>query len=151
MYINEIKLIFKLGRRKRMERTLILIKPDGVERKLIGEIISFYERKGLKIIALKLLKADIEKAKKHYEEHADKPYFEELINYITEDNLCALVVEGNNAVEIVRKINGDKDPLKADLGTIRGKYSSEKTRNLVHASDNIENAKREIGIWFPKL
>lgn len=134
-----------------MERTLILIKPDGVERKLIGEIVSFYERKGLKIIALKLLKADIEKAKKHYEEHADKPYFEELINYLTEDNLCALVVEGNNAVEIVRKINGDKDPLKADLGTIRGKYSSEKTRNLVHASDSIENAKREIGIWFPKL
>jgi nucleoside-diphosphate kinase len=134
-----------------MERTLILIKPDGLERKLLGEIISFYERKELNIIALEMLKADIETAKRHYEEHIDRPYFEELIKYITEEKLCALVVEGNNAVEIVRKINGDKDPVKVDLGSIRGKYSCDKTRNLVHASDSVEHAEREIGIWFPKL
>lgn len=134
-----------------MERTLILIKPDGVERKLIGEIISFYERKELNIIALEMIKADVDKATKHYEEHIGRPYFEELINYITEERLCAIVVEGNNAVEIVRRVNGDKDPVKVDLGSIRGTYSCDKTRNLVHASDSVENAKREIGIWFPKL
>jgi len=134
-----------------MERTLILIKPDGVERKLLGEIISFYEKKGLKIVALELIQSDTETAKRHYEEHADKPYFEELIKYITEDKLCALVVEGENAVEIVRKINGDKNPLKSSLGSIRGKFSIEKTRNLVHASDSIESGIREISIWFPKL
>ncbi|MFL0267729.1 nucleoside-diphosphate kinase [Candidatus Clostridium radicumherbarum] len=134
-----------------MERTLILVKPDGVERKLLGEIISHYERKGLNIIALELILADTETAKRHYEEHVGKPYFEELIKYITENKLCALVVEGENAVEIVRKINGDKDPLKSDLGSIRGKFSIEKTRNLVHASDSAQSAKREIGIWFPKI
>jgi nucleoside-diphosphate kinase len=134
-----------------MERTLILVKPDGVERKLLGEIISHYERKGLNIIALELIVADSETAKRHYEEHAEKPYFDELIKYITENKLCALVVEGENAVEIVRKINGDKDPLKSDLGSIRGKFSIEKTRNLVHASDSAQSAKREISIWFPKL
>lgn len=134
-----------------MERTLILIKPDGVERKLLGEIISFYEKKGLNIVALEMLKADKDKAKIHYEEHIGRPYFDDLINYITEDKICALVVEGNNAVEIVRKVNGDKDPLKVDLGSIRGRYSCDKTRNLVHASDSLDSAKREIGIWFPKL
>lgn len=134
-----------------MERTLILVKPDGVERKLLGEIISCYERKGLNILALELILADTETAKRHYAEHVGKPYFDELIKYITENKLCALVVEGENAVEIVRKINGDKDPLKSDLGSIRGKFSIEKTRNLVHASDSVENAKREINIWFPLL
>lgn len=134
-----------------MERTFIIIKPDGIERKLLGEIISIYEKKGLNIVALEMIKADIETATKHYEEHIGRPYFEELINYITEDMLCALVVEGNNAVEIVRKVNGDKDPLKVDLGSIRGTYSCDKARNLVHSSDSVESAKREIGIWFPKL
>ncbi|MFL0247811.1 nucleoside-diphosphate kinase [Candidatus Clostridium stratigraminis] len=134
-----------------MERTLILVKPDGVERKLLGKIISCYERKGLNIIALELILADTDTAKRHYEEHVGKPYFEELIKYITENKLCALVVEGENAIEIVRKINGDKDPLKSDLGSIRGKFSIEKTRNLVHASDSAQSAKREIGIWFPKI
>lgn len=134
-----------------MERTLILIKPDGVERKLIGEIISFYERKDLNIIAMKMIKADKQTAERHYEEHKGRPYFENLINYITEERLCALVIEGDNIIEIVRKINGDKDPVKVDMGSIRGKFSCHKTRNLVHASDSIENANREIGIWFPEL
>ncbi|SKA72893.1 nucleoside diphosphate kinase [Clostridium sp. USBA 49] len=134
-----------------MEKTLVLIKPDGVKRKLIGEIISFYERKNLNIIALKMIKANREIAEKHYEEHKEKPYFNELINYITEERLCAIVIEGNNAIEIVRKINGNKDPLNVDMGSIRGRFSCDKTRNLVHASDNLKNADREIKIWFPEL
>lgn len=134
-----------------MERTLVLIKPDGVERKLIGEIISFYERKNLKIIGLKMTVASKDIAKMHYEEHASRDYFDNLISYITEERLCALVVEGSNAVEIVRKINGDKDPLKSDVGSVRGKFASERTRNLVHASDSVQNAEREIKIWFPEL
>ncbi|ERI90144.1 nucleoside diphosphate kinase [Clostridiales bacterium oral taxon 876 str. F0540] len=134
-----------------MERTLVLIKPDGVERKLIGEIISIYEKKDLKIVGLKMLKATKEIAEKHYEEHRGREYFKELIEYITEDNICALVIEGNNAIDIIRKVNGDKDHLKSDMGSIRGKYSSNKTRNLVHASDCIESAKREMKIWFPEL
>lgn len=134
-----------------MQRTLVLIKPDGVERKLIGEIISFYEKKDLNIISLSMVKACREIAEKHYEEHKGRPYFEDLINYITEDKLCAMVVEGDDAIEIVRRINGDKDPLKCDLGSIRGRFTCNKTRNLVHASDCVDNANREIGIWFPEL
>jgi nucleoside-diphosphate kinase len=134
-----------------MERTLVLIKPDGVERKLMGEIISFYEKKNLEIIALRMIKADRATAEKHYEEHIGRPYFETLINYITEERLCALVLEGENVIEIVRVINGDKDPVKSDMGSIRGKFSCHKTRNLVHASDSVENAEREIKIWFPEL
>ena len=134
-----------------MQRTLVLIKPDGVERKLMGEIISFYERKDLNIIALRMVKASKEVAEKHYEEHKERPYFESLIKYITEEKLCAMVIEGDEAIEIVRRINGDKDPLKSDMGSIRGKFACTKTRNLVHASDSIESANREIGIWFPEL
>jgi nucleoside-diphosphate kinase len=134
-----------------MQRTLILIKPDGVERKLLGEIINFYEKKDLNIIALEMVKASKEIAEKHYEEHKGRPYFESLIKYITEDKLCAMVLEGDESIEIVRKINGDKDPLKSDIGSIRGKFACSKTRNLVHASDCIESANREIGIWFPNL
>lgn len=134
-----------------MQKTLVLIKPDGVERKLIGEIINFYEKKDLNIISLRMAKATRELAERHYEEHIGRPYFEQLINYITEDNICAMVLEGEGAIEIVRKINGDKDPLKVDMGSIRGKFSCNKTRNLVHASDSAENAAREISIWFPEL
>lgn len=131
-----------------MERTLVLIKPDGVERKLIGKIISFYEERELNIIALKMLRAERSIAEEHYEEHKGRVYFDELIDYITEERICALVIEGENAVEIVRRINGNKNPLESDLCSIRGKFASEKTRNLVHASDSVEHAKREILIWF---
>lgn len=134
-----------------MEKTLVLIKPDGVERKLIGEIIRFYEEKNLNIIGMKMIKADKKTAEKHYEEHMGRPYFESLINYITEERLCALVLEGENVINVVRIVNGDKDPLKVDMGSIRGKFSCHKTRNLVHASDSTENAEREIKIWFGEL
>ncbi|WP_027625925.1 nucleoside-diphosphate kinase [Clostridium lundense] len=134
-----------------MERTLVLIKPDGVKRQLIGEIISFYERKNLKISYLKMIKADREVAENHYIEHAGRDYFDKLIEYITEDKIVAMIIEGENAVKIVRKINGVTDPLEADMGSIRGKYGLSKQRNLVHASDSIESAEREISIWFSEL
>jgi len=134
-----------------MDRTLVLIKPDGVERKLIGHIISIYEEKGLDIVALKMVKATKEVAQNHYEEHLGRVYFDELIKYVTEERLCALILEGENAVEIVRHVNGDKDPLKSEMASVRGKYSNHKTRNLVHASDSSEHAQREIKIWFPEF
>ncbi|MCB2360342.1 nucleoside-diphosphate kinase [Clostridium estertheticum] len=134
-----------------MERTLILIKPDGVKRGLIGRIINQYEEKSLEIVALKMITATKDIARKHYSEHEGREYFEKLINYITEGNICAMVLMGEKAIEITRKINGDKDPVKAEVGSIRGKFAIDKTNNLVHASDSIDSAEREISIWFPEL
>ena len=134
-----------------MGRTLVLIKPDGVERKLIGDVISVYENKDLNITALKMLKATREMAEEHYIEHKGKPYYEELIEFITEGKLCAMIIEGEDVVDMVRTVNGNKDPLKADMSSIRGRYSNSKTKNLVHASDNTEHAEREIKLWFPEL
>lgn len=131
-----------------MERTLVLIKPDGVKRNLIGEILDIYEKKGLKIVALKMVTADRETAEAHYYEHKGRPYFENLVNFITSGKLCAVVLEGENVIQLVRRINGDKDPLKSELGTIRGKFANTTTENLVHASDSLENAERELKIWF---
>ncbi|APM39037.1 nucleoside-diphosphate kinase [Clostridium kluyveri] len=131
-----------------MERTLVLIKPDAMERKLMGEIISVYEKKGLHIAALKIVKPTIDIAKKHYNEHKGKPFFEELINFITRGEVCALIIESDNAVEVVRKINGATDPKDADVGTIRGKFALSKSENAVHSSDSVESAVREIEIWF---
>lgn len=131
-----------------MEKTLVLIKPDATERNIIGEIISFYEKGCLKITAMKMLKAPIETAKLHYSEHEGKPYFNDLISYITRSQLCALIVEGENAISKVREINGNTDPSKADKNTIRGKLGISKTENSVHASDSLENAEKEIDIWF---
>jgi len=134
-----------------MERILILIKPDGIKRGLIGRIINQYEEKSLEIVALKMITATVDIARKHYSEHEGREYFEKLINYITEGKICAMVLMGEKAVEVARKINGDKDPVKAELGSIRGKFAIDKTKNLVHASDSIESAEREIAIWFPEL
>ena len=131
-----------------MDKTLVLIKPDAVERNIIGEVISFYEKNGLKISGLKMLKAPIETAKLHYSEHEGRPYFDELISYITRSPLCALIVEGENVISKVREINGNTDPAKADKNTIRGTLALSKTENSVHASDSPENAEREINIWF---
>lgn len=134
------------------ERTLILIKPDGVERGLIGEIIARIERKGLKISALDLRVADRETAEKHYAEHADKPFFGELVNFITSAPLIAGVVEGPRAIEAWRQLAGGTDPVaKATPGTIRGDFALEVSTNVVHGSDSSESAEREISIWFPNL
>ena len=134
-----------------MERTLVLIKPDGVKRGLIGKILNHYEEKSLEIVALKLISATKDDAKEHYREHEGREYFEELINYVTEGKMCAMILMGEKAVDVVRKINGDKDPVKAELASIRGEFTLDKTHNLVHASDSPESAEREISIWFPEL
>jgi len=133
------------------EKTLVLIKPDGVQRKLIGKIISFYEEKDLTILALKMLKANDTIIGQHYIEHKDKPFFNDLIEYLTEDKIIAMVIEGENAIKLVRKINGATDPLEADMCSIRGMFANQKERNLVHASDSVDNAEKEIKIWFPEL
>lgn len=134
-----------------MEKTLVLIKPDAVERKLTGEIISIYEKKGLHIAALKILKPTDDIAQDHYAEHKDKVFFAELLQFITRGEVCAIIIEGEKAVETVRKINGATDPLNADAGSIRGRYALSKSENCVHASDSIESAAREIRIWFPEF
>lgn len=134
------------------ERTLILIKPDGVERGLIGEIIARIERKGLKFSALDLRVADRETAEKHYAEHTDKPFFGELVNFITSAPLIAGVVEGPRAIKAWRQLAGGTDPVaKATPGTIRGDFALEVSTNVVHGSDSPESAEREISIWFPNL
>lgn len=134
------------------ERTLILIKPDGVERGLVGEIIARIERKGLKLAALDLRVADRETAEKHYAEHVDKPFFGELVDFITSAPLVAGVVEGPRAIEAWRQLAGGTDPVaKATPGTIRGDYALEVASNVVHGSDSEESAAREIAIWFPNL
>jgi len=134
-----------------MERTLVLIKPDAMERKLMGEIISIYEKKGFHISALKIVKPSRELAEEHYAEHKGKPFYERLVNFITRGEVCAMVIEGENVIEAVRKINGATDPLNAEPGTIRGRYALSKSENAVHASDSIQSAEREIKIWFPEL
>ena len=133
-----------------MERTLVLIKPDGVERRLVGQIISIYERKGLEITALKMLEPTKEIAEQHYIEHKDKPFFMELVNFITRGKVCAMIIQGDNVVKTVRKINGATDPAEAEPGSIRGQFALSKSENIVHASDSAESAEREIKIWFPE-
>lgn len=133
-----------------MERTLVIIKPDAMERKLMGEIISIYEKKELCISSMKVLKPSLEIAKRHYNEHKDKPFFDEAVNCISRGKVCVLIIEGNNAIAKVRKINGATDPLEAEAGSIRGRYAVSKTENTVHASDCLENAESEIKLWFPE-
>lgn len=131
-----------------MEKTLVLIKPDAMERKLMGSIISIYEQRSLHISAIKIIRPTVDMAKEHYYEHKDKPFFKELIEYITRGEVCALIVEGSNAVELVRKINGATDPFNADLGSVRGRFGISKSENTVHSSDSLGSAERERKIWF---
>ena len=134
-----------------MSRTLILVKPDAFERALTGEVIARFERKGLRIAALKLLEADVEIANVHYEEHTEKPFFGELVEFITRGPLVAMVLEGHEAVAAARQVIGATNPVEAAPGSIRGDYALEVTFNLVHVSDSDESAEREIAIWFPEL
>lgn len=132
-------------------RTLILIKPDAFERGLTGEVLDRFERKGLKIAALKLITADEAIADEHYAEHADKPFFGELVSFITGGPLVAAILEGVEAVRAARQLIGATNPIEAETGSIRGDFGTEVTFNLVHGSDSDESAEREIGIWFPEL
>lgn len=131
-----------------MERTLVLVKPDGMQRGLAGEIISRLERRGLKIVAMKLLHMDEKLAKKHYAVHEGKPFFKPLVDYITSSPIIAAVLEGTKAVEVVRNTMGGTNPVQAAMGTIRGDFGLEIGRNLVHGSDSVENAKKEIALFF---
>jgi nucleoside-diphosphate kinase len=133
------------------QRTLILVKPDGVRRNLIGDVISRIERKGLKVIAMDLRVIDTETARAHYAEHAEKPFFGELVDFITSGPSVALVAEGVRAIEAFRAVAGATDPVKATPGTIRGDYALEVGQNMVHGSDSPESAEREIKIFFPEL
>ena len=134
-----------------MSRTLILVKPDAFERALTGEVIARFERKGLRIAALKLLEADVEIANVHYEEHTEKPFFGELVEFITRGPLVAMVLEGHEAVAAARQVIGATNPVEAAPGSIRGDYALEVTFNLVHGSDSDQSAEREIQLWFPEL
>ncbi len=131
-----------------MERTLVLLKPDAVQRRLMGKIISRFEEKGLKIVALKMMRVPRELAERHYAEHREKPFFGELVSFITSAPIVAMVVEGPKAIETVRRMMGKTDPLEADPGTIRGDYGLSITMNLVHGSDSPATASREIPIFF---
>jgi len=131
-----------------MERSLVLIKPDAMQRGLAGTIIDRLEKRGLKLVAMKLLHMDKDLAKRHYAIHTGKPFFEGLVNYISSCPIIATVFEGNRAVEIIRQTMGATDPAKAEAGSIRGDFGLDIGRNLVHGSDSIENAKKEINLFF---
>lgn len=133
------------------QRTLVLLKPDAVERRLVGEIVSRYEAKGLRIVALELRTADVATAQAHYAEHVGRDYYPGLEQFVTSGPLVSLVLEGERAIDAVRSLNGITDSAVAAPGTIRGDFSLFTNRNLVHASDAPESAEREIAIWFPNL
>jgi nucleoside-diphosphate kinase len=133
------------------QRTLVLVKPDGVKKGLIGEIISRLEKKGLRIAAMRMLQMDKALARKHYAVHDGKPFFAGLVDFITSGPVVAVVVEGDKSVEVVRKLMGETDPVKAAPGTIRGDYGLDIGENLIHGSDSEENARTEIALFFPDL
>ena len=134
-----------------IEKTLVLVKPDGVKKHICGEVISRFERKGLEVEAIKMNQDPEELAKKHYAEHEGKGFFKDLIAFITSGPVLAMVIKGENAVAAVRQINGATDPLKAVPGSIRGDFATSIDENVVHASDAPETAEREFGLWFPEL
>jgi len=131
-----------------MERSLVLIKPDAIQRGLAGEIISRLERKGLKIVAMKMLHMDKNLAQRHYAIHKGKDFFDDLVNFITSSPLIAIIFQGKNAVEIIRQMMGETDPAKAQPGTIRGDFGIDIGHNLVHGSDSLKNVSKETGLFF---
>lgn len=131
-----------------MERTFVALKPDAVQRGLIGEIIRKFEKKGFKIIGLKILNVDMQTAEKHYAEHKGKPFYDGLVNFITSGPIVAMVLEGVNAVDAARKLMGATNPVNAEPGTIRADYAHTMQRNIVHGADSAQSAEREIAIYF---
>lgn len=131
-----------------MERTFSMIKPDGIQRGLVGEIVARFEKKGIKIAAMKFMRIDKELAEKHYEVHKGKAFYNDLIKFITSSPVLAMVFEGEDVINIVRKLAGATSPESALPGTVRGDYSLDVEYNLIHTSDSIENAKREISLFF---
>ena len=131
-----------------IQKSFVMMKPDAVQRRLMGKILSRFEEKGLQIVAVKLMQIDEELAKTHYGEHVDKPFFPSLVEYITSSPSLAMVIEGEEAITTIRKLVGATNPLEADLGTIRGDYGMDTGRNIIHASDSPASAEREIGLFF---
>ena len=131
-----------------MEQTLVLVKPDGVQRGLIGEVIGRLERRGLKLVGMKLMQVDEGLAHRHYGEHVDRPFFPGLVGFITSGPIVAMAWEANNAVEIVRNTMGPTNPANAGPGTVRGDLAVDIGRNLIHGSDSPESAQRELGLFF---
>jgi nucleoside-diphosphate kinase len=131
-----------------MERTFLAVKPDGIQRQLVGEIIRRYETKGFKLVGLKLLQPTRELAEKHYAVHRERPFFAGLVDFITSGPVVAMVWEGDGVVASARKIIGATNPLTAEPGTIRGDYGANIGRNIIHGSDAIETAQTEIALWF---
>jgi nucleoside-diphosphate kinase len=132
-----------------VERTLILVKPDAMERQLAGEIVARFERRGLAIRAARLVRVDEDLAGRHYDEHREKPFFGELVEFITSGPTLALVLEGEGAIATCRKTIGATNPAQADPGSLRGDFALAMPNNLVHGSDSDESAAREIALWFP--
>ena len=133
------------------QRTLVLVKPDGVRRRLVGEVVRRLEQKTLDIVAMKMIEIDKELATEHYAEHTEKSFFGELLEFITSGPVVAMAVEGDDAIAVVRQMMGATDPKKAPQGTIRGDYGLITTENLVHGSDSPESAERELKLFFPNL
>jgi nucleoside-diphosphate kinase len=134
-----------------MERTLILVKPDAFARNLTGKIVSRFERKGLSLVALQLMTISRDLAQRHYAEHEDKPFFGELVDFITSGPLVAMVLEGEQAIVAARQVIGATNPLEAATGSIRGDYAVAVGQNMVHGSDSPESSAREVGLFFPNL
>jgi len=134
-----------------MEKTLIVVKPDGVERGLTGAILARFETRGFRLVALKLMMVTPELAREHYSEHAEKPFFPGLVEFITATPVVAMILEGQNAIPLSRQMIGATDPLNAATGSIRGDYTLDKQANLIHGSDSPEAAARELALWFPEI
>jgi nucleoside-diphosphate kinase len=130
------------------EQTFVMIKPDAVQRGLIGEIISRFEKKGIKIVAMKMVDVDRKLAEKHYAIHRGKPFFEPTVQYITSSPVVAMILEGINTIDLVRNMMGKTNPQEATIGTIRGDFGQFIGRNLIHGSDGPDTAKKEINLWF---
>lgn len=131
-----------------MEKSFIMIKPDGVRRKFIGGIVNRIEKKGFNILEAQLMRPSRQVVEEHYSEHKEKPFFPGLVDFILGGPVFAMVVEGDHVIEVMRLMIGDKDPRVADPGTIRGEYAYSTTENIIHGSDSLESAEREISLWF---
>jgi len=130
------------------ERSFVMLKPDAVLRRLMGKVLTRFEERGLKIVAAKMMEIPQDLAKEHYGEHKEKPFFNDLIDYITSGPVLAMVIEGEECISLIRKMVGATNPKEADLGTVRGDYALDMGRNIIHASDSLESAKREIALFF---
>ncbi len=131
-----------------MEKSFVMVKPDAVERRLMGKILTKFEEKGLQIIATKMILITEDLAKEHYAEHSEKPFFKSLVEYITSAPVLAMVIQGDECISVIRKIVGSTNPKEAEIGTIRGDYAMDTGRNIIHASDAPDSAKREINLFF---